>query len=162
MPGAYFISYSRVTSGDIALKLADDLAAGPPAFPVWLDKRELKSGQDWDEQIVEALRSCEALLFLMTPDSVSAKSECKREWTRALRYKKAVIPLLFEINAELPYRLEPRQYVDFTGDYTAAIARLRKDLTWRSSPEGVLHTLRNDLRTPSGLWLAPRKINGRG
>jgi tetratricopeptide (TPR) repeat protein len=144
MPAFYFVSYSRVDDKP-ALKLADELGAGPPVLRVWLDRRELKSGQDWDEQIVEALRSCEALLFLMTPDSVSPKSECKREWTRALQYKKPVIPLLLDPKAELPYRLEPRQYVDFTGDYTAAIARLRKDLTWRSSAEGVLHTLRERL-----------------
>jgi hypothetical protein len=155
MPGSYFISYSRVKSGEMAVKLADDLAAGPPAFPVWLDRRELKSGQDWDEQIVEALRSCEGLLFLMTRDSVTGQSECKKEWTRALKYKKPSIPLLFEREAELPYRLEPRQYVDFTGDYAAAIARLRKDLTWRSSPEGVKRS-KNGSRTLSGIWLASR------
>jgi tetratricopeptide (TPR) repeat protein len=146
MPGAYFISYSRVDGDKAALKLADELTAGPPPLHAWFDQRELKAGPDWDEQIVEALSSCEALLFLMTPDSVSPKSECKREWTRALKCKKPVIPLLFDSEAELPYRLEPRQYVDFTGDYAAAVAQLRKALTWRSSPEGVLHTLKERLQ----------------
>jgi hypothetical protein len=37
----FVISYSAVDGRDFALKLADDLAAGPPSFPVWVDKRDI-------------------------------------------------------------------------------------------------------------------------
>jgi tetratricopeptide (TPR) repeat protein len=141
----YFISYSRADGEALALELADQLAAGPPSIDVWLDRRRLQPGVDWDEQLVEALRSCEGVLFVMTSDSVSPKSECKREWTRALKYKKPVIPLLFEADAELPYRLEPREYIDFACDYKAGLARLREHIRWRATPEGVLHTLEERL-----------------
>ena len=95
-----------------------------------------------DQQIEDALRTCAGLLFLMTGDSVHAKSECRHEWTRALRYEKPIIPLLFEPDAEMPLRLEPRQYLDFTGDYKQPLARLREHMRWRSSPEGVLQGLK--------------------
>jgi tetratricopeptide (TPR) repeat protein len=141
----YFISYSRADGEAFALELADQLTAGPPTIDVWLDRRRLQPGVDWDEQLVQALRSCEGVLFVMTSDSVSGKSECKREWTRALKYKKPIIPLLFEADAELPYRLEPREYIDFTQGYEAGLARLREHVRWRVTPEGVLHTLEERL-----------------
>ena len=94
------------------MRLADELAGGPPAFPVWLYKRSIRPGAPWDQQVVEAIRGCEALLFLMSQDSVRDDSTCKPEWVRALRYKKPVIPLLLDENAEPPLLLETRQHVD--------------------------------------------------
>jgi hypothetical protein len=38
----YFISYSPVDGEDIALKLGDQLVAGPPSIPVWLAARNLQ------------------------------------------------------------------------------------------------------------------------
>jgi hypothetical protein len=141
----YFICYSRSDGEDIALTLADQLSAGPPSIAVWLDRRRIQPGIDWDEQIVKALRDCAAVLYVMTRDSVSSTSECKREWTRGLKYNKPIIPLLFQQEAEMPFRLEPRQYVDFTHGFDAGLARMREHVRWRATPEGVLHTLRERL-----------------
>ncbi len=141
----YFICYSRRDGEDIALTLADQLAAGPPSVPVWLDRRNLQPGIDWDEQIVGALRGCAGVLYVMTKDSVRPNSECKREWTRGLKYTKPVIPLMFHREAEMPFRLEPRQYIDFTHGSDAGLARLREHVRWRATPEGVLHTLKERL-----------------
>jgi tetratricopeptide (TPR) repeat protein len=142
----YFICYSRRDGEKIALTLADQLAAGPPSIPVWLDRRTLQPGIDWDEQIVEALRESAGILYVMTKDSVSPNSECKKEWTRALKYKKAIIPLLLDKEAEMPFRLEPRQYIDFTHDFGAGLARLREHLRWCATPEGLLHTMKERLK----------------
>ena len=141
----YFICYSRRDGEDIVLTLADQLAAGPPSIPVWLDRRNLQPSIDWDEQIVAALRACAGVLYVMTIDSVRPNSECKREWTRGLKYNKPVIPLLFDKDAEMPFRLEPRQYVDFTHGTEAGLARLREHIRWRATPDGVLHTLKERL-----------------
>ena len=45
----------------------------------------------------------------------------------------------------MPFRLDPRQHIDFTGDFTSALARLRGHLHWLISPEGILHALRDRL-----------------
>jgi tetratricopeptide (TPR) repeat protein len=140
-----FISYSSVDAFEFAFELCDSLLAGPPPIPVWLDKREVKPGQDWDEQIVEAIRTCDSLIFLMTSDSVEPKSVCKLEWTRALRYKKAIVPILLQPEAEMPFRLGSRQWIDFTSDFDTGLAKLRKHLRWLSSPEGVLESLKDRL-----------------
>ena len=145
MPRHHFISYSNADAEEFAHKLARQLQAGPPPLPVWLDDVEIKPGQDWDDQIVDALRDCRTLLFVMTPDSVVPTSGCKKEWTRALKYKKPIIPLLLNAKAEMPFRLEPRQYIDFTGNFKTGLARLRNHLIWMDSPEGELHTLNERL-----------------
>jgi tetratricopeptide (TPR) repeat protein len=138
----FFVSYSTVDATEFVLMLADDLAAGPPSYPVWVDKRSLRPGEDWDEQVVEALRTCRGLLFVLTRDSAGPDSGCKQEWVRALKYKKPVIPLRLHPDAELPFRLGSREFIDFSGGYSGALAQLRKHLAWTSTPAGVLHELR--------------------
>jgi tetratricopeptide (TPR) repeat protein len=157
MSGPHFISYAPTEALDFVLHLADVLAAGPPSIPVWLDKRALQPGRDWDEQLGEAIRDCASLLFVMTPDSVEDSSVCKAEWTRALRYKKPVVPIKLHRDADLPYRLGGRQFIDFTGPFEPALARLRQHLVWLASPAGALQVLQDrlvdaqrDLRRASG------------
>ena len=138
----FFVSYSTVDAADFVLKLADELVAGPPTYRVWVDKRDLRPGEDWDEQIVEALRACRGVLFVLTEDSVDPNSVCKPEWVRALKYKKPVIPLRLRPDVEVPFRLGSRQFIDFSGDFVRALAELRKHLAWTSTPEGTLEELR--------------------
>jgi len=143
MAGHHFLSYSRFDAKEIAIRLVDELRAKQPSFYLWLDKRDIEPGKDWDEQVVEAIRSCDSLVFVMTQDSVQAQSGCKPEWTRALKYKKPIVPLLLAKDAEMPFRLGSRQYIDFTGDFETAMAKLRLHLKWLGSPEGVLQLLKD-------------------
>ena len=105
MTGHHFISYSGVDAREFAFKLHDALEAGPPHVPAWLDRRDITPGRDWDTEIEEAIRDCASLLFVMSEDSVEDRSVCKLEWTRALRYKKPIVPLLYHRGAVLPFRL---------------------------------------------------------
>jgi hypothetical protein len=142
MADHFFISYSAVDGKDFSLKLADELAVGPPTVPIWVDKRNLRPSEDWDEQIVEGIKSCKGMIFVMTEDSVQPLSVCKNEWGRALRYKKPIIPLLVHRDAELPFRLGSREYIDCTGSFDTALARLRRHLFWMDIPAGQLQALR--------------------
>jgi len=142
MPVHHFISYSTIDALDFALRLCDALAAGPPSFSLWLDKRQLRPGEDWDEQLAEAIRACESIIFVMTRDSVQPACTCKQEWTRGLKYKKPVIPIRLHADAELPFRLEPRQFIDFTSNFETGLARLRNHLQWLASPAGALQALK--------------------
>src|SRR5215472_13680363 len=145
MSGCYFVSYSRVDAEAFARQLADELVAGPPSYEVWLDVRDARPGPDWDTQIRDAIQACRGVLFLMTADSVRDHSVCKTEWVWALKYKKPVIPLRVEADAELPFRLSSREYLDFSGDFDVGLARLRTYLGWVGSPEWELQDLRNQL-----------------
>ncbi len=66
-------------------------------------------GMEWDVQIDDGLKSCKLLLFVMTTDSTNEKSVCKQEWSRALSYKKLVIPILLHPSINTPFRLGDRQ-----------------------------------------------------
>jgi tetratricopeptide (TPR) repeat protein len=142
MSESFFISYSSVDSADFAIKLADELESGPPSILVWLDKRDLRLGEDWDEQIAEAIRTCKGMIFVMSIDSVRPDSVCKNEWVRALKYKKPLIPILLTPDVEVPFRLGSREYTDFTESFDPALARLRKQLIWMDSPAGQLQALK--------------------
>jgi tetratricopeptide (TPR) repeat protein len=147
----HFISYSSADAREFALRLCAELEGGEPPRPVWLDRRDIRPGQDWDEAIAEAVKTCLSLLFVMTPDSVEDCSECKREWSYALRYKKPVIPLKLHPGAETPFRLGTRQHIDFThtpesdGGFGPSLARLREHLAWLGSPAGALQSLKDRL-----------------
>ena len=142
MPHHHFISYSGVDGLEFALKLCDDLQSGPPSFEAWLDKRRLQSGAaDWDKQLEEAIRDCESLIFVMTADSVEDESVCKNEWVQALKYKKPILLVRFHATAGPPFRLNSRQFIDFTGNFETGLARLRKDLQNLTSPRGVLQAM---------------------
>ena len=145
MTDHHFISYSNADAAEFALWLADELTAGPPPYHVWLDKRDLRAGRDWDEQIDEALRKCETLLYVMTRDSVDPTSVTKQEWSRVLRYGKPIVPLRLHADAELPFRLANRQYIDFSRDRQVGLAQLRQYLAWLSGPEGQLQIMKDQL-----------------
>ena len=112
------------------------MEAGPPSIPVCLDTRDIQTGEDWDEAIARALIACDSLLFIITRDSAENESMCKHEWTHPLKYKKPVIPIKLHSDAEMTFRLVPRQHIDFTHTldsditFNMTLARLRRHLDW--------------------------------
>ena len=142
MKDHYFISYSSADGKDFAMRLTDRLIGGPPSYAAWLDVRELRASSDWDRQVRDAIRESQALLFVMTADSVRDDSRCKDEWVWALRHKKPIVPLKFVSKAELPFQLGARQYIDFTVGFDVGLARLRDEIDRLRSPDGALQELR--------------------
>lgn len=134
------------TGKEIALTLADQLTAGPPSISVWIDQRKLQPGIDPFAQVVQALRDCQGVVYLMTKDSVNSLCPCTQEWIQALKYKKPILPLMFHPDAELPFRLEPRELICFTETFDAGLARLREHVRWRATPQGELYTVNERLR----------------
>jgi tetratricopeptide (TPR) repeat protein len=141
-----FISYSNRDGAELAFNLADELLIGVPPIETWVDKTNIRVGARWTTEIDEAIDACETLLFLMTKDSVQPDSVCEDECTRALRFKKPIMPLLFMRGLVPPLLLGTRQYIDFTGSRQVAMAKLRIHLRWLQTPEGLLAQLRDRLK----------------
>jgi peptidylprolyl isomerase len=142
MNGHLFVSYSAIDAVDFALRLVDSLASDSPAYHLWIDQRDLRPGEDWDEQVEDAIRSSAALLFLLSEDSVRRGSVCKHEWGLALSCRKRIIPLRLHLDADLPFRLGARQFIDFSNSFNAGIHELRRHLLWMATPAGRLQDLR--------------------
>ena len=144
MEPSHFISYSPAEAHDFVVRVREELERGMPPIAVWHDKRDLRPGEEWDSQIDRAIRACATLIFVMTKDSVSDDSVCKPEWSRALKYRKPIVPLLLHTDADMPFRLDGRHYIDFA-DFDQAIVKLRQHLEWVKSPEGAAQALRQSL-----------------
>jgi tetratricopeptide (TPR) repeat protein len=142
----HFVSYSRTDGKAFVQDLVRELDNGLPPIRLWIDKQDLRLGQDWDDQLAAAIRECETFLFVMTEDSVAPGSTCKHEWTHALRYKKPIIPLHLDPTAEPPLRLNTRQWLEVSRDDLAQVsAALRRHWNWLSSPGGQLRLLEERL-----------------
>lgn len=85
-----FVSYSTRNS-EYAYKLADKLWT--QGFDVWIDNAELRSSDNWWESIVLALRSCNAVIVIMTPEAKQSKW-VQREVTLADNWNKPTFPVL--------------------------------------------------------------------
>jgi len=144
--GTHFICYSHVDGTEYADRLEAALESGNPPIKTWRDKTKLVSGaQTWRAQVDSALRDCDSLLFLMTPDSTRNESECLSEWECvAKQYRKPTVLLQMDQSAE-HYALRRYQHISFRGDFDALLAEVRTTLGRLFSPEGILDTTRFQL-----------------
>ena len=139
-----FISYSNTDGLDFTTKLVNELEGVYPFIKVWFDKRDMTSSEsDWDDQISSAVRSSKCLLFIMSVDSTAQSSNCKEEWTWALKYKKPVICIQIDKKAEDQFRLNSRQKIDFTSNFGMGMAQLRRSIARLDTQEGFLDELKH-------------------
>ncbi len=143
--GKHFLSYSHRDGAKFAFRLRDELLVGEPSIEAWIDAK-LNPGDRWPGALGDAVSDCETLLFVMTPDSVDPQSVCGDECSRAMRFKKPIVPLLFAPGLVPPFLLETTQYIDFTDSLEKGLARLRLHLGRLDSPEGQLDQLRQRMR----------------
>src|SRR5580704_19148865 len=118
-----FLSYARADK-EFALKLAEDLRSLGAAF--WMDQLELSGGARWDQAVEAALKSCSALLVVLSPASVQSNNVLD-EVHFALEQNKRVIPILCHI-CDIPLRLKRLHYIDFAVSYAGGFADLRGTL----------------------------------
>lgn len=114
-----FFSYARENS-KFVLKLAKDLRM--TGANIWLDQLDIEVGDRWDQSIHEALKNCETLLVILTPESVNSQNVMD-EVSYALEEGKQVMPILHS-KCDIPFRVRRLQRVDFTGDYKAGFTQL--------------------------------------
>lgn len=144
--GHCFISYSNADGLEFATKLATELEGGHPFIKVWFDKNEMSSsGDDWDEQISSAISNSKCLLFVMSVDSTGKGSNCKEEWTWALKCKRPVICLVIGEKFEEQFRLNNRQKIFFNSNFDAGLGQLKLALARLDSPQGELDELNHRL-----------------
>jgi hypothetical protein len=122
-----FLSYSRKDWEGFVSTLARDLAK--ESKKVWIDQDYIIGGDDWMDAIGEALQTCDTLLLVLSPDSISSKY-VKMEYRYFFRQDKPIIPILYQHVARMPFELATLHYVDFTkGDQAKSYQELLRVLS---------------------------------
>jgi hypothetical protein len=110
MPKKLFISYAHKDIGRVQ-PLAQDLQR--LGFEVWMDNRNLQAGDQWRQEITNAINQCEDFLLFLSDASVQS-ADVRRELDLASDKKKRLIPLLLEqvkIPASMQYQLAGIQWI---------------------------------------------------
>jgi len=92
------MSYSHKDK-EFALSVKQQLTAA--GFDVWLDTSKLEAGYQWKTHILEAIRTCSAMVVIATPNS-AASHWVMREISYAVEFDKLIIPLLAPQDEPLP------------------------------------------------------------
>lgn len=130
-PPQFFISYSRKDKV-FTEKLALDLKRR--GIDIWLDIHQIKPGESWSHQIGKALDQAQAMVLILSPDSL-ASANVDDEWNYYLDVKKMVLPVLIE-RCNIPFRLHKLQYINFIDNpYDVALNRLVSQLHTVVLPE---------------------------
>ncbi len=103
-----FISYSRKDEA-FAHRLAQSLS--DLGADIWIDVKAISAGTKWSRAIQQGLDTCDALIVVVSPDSM-ASTNVEDEWQYYLEQKKPVIPVLIR-PAKMHFQLNRIQYVDF-------------------------------------------------
>src|SRR5215210_3258531 len=96
-----FISHAYADT-DLARRVTDVLEES--GFQTWLDSQQILPGDNWGEKLAEALRESNAMVVLLTPDSLRS-SNISHDISYALgnkNYKDRLIPVVAASPEQLP------------------------------------------------------------
>src|SRR5688572_6493716 len=110
--GKVFLSYSR---NDI--ETVDQFVSSINQFgmEVWVDREDIKVGNSWRKEIVEAIDNCDAFVFMMSSNSV-ASTNVHKEIILAQDSGKPIYVVMLEVvrlPAEIRYQLAGLQFINF-------------------------------------------------
>lgn len=117
-PKEIFLSHSSVDR-KFANKIAEILRRH--GIPVWHGPSSIRGGQQWHDEIGNALERCDWFVILLSPNSMKS-AWVKRELVFALdetRYNKNIVPVLIRVckYQKLSWTFASYQLVDFTEDF---------------------------------------------
>jgi hypothetical protein len=118
-----FISYSSKDQ-DMAETICRALEVR--GHQCWISCRDVHPGQNFQEAIVQALRSAQVMLLVFTANANNS-DEIKKELVLAGRHRVTVVPIRVEDvapNDAFAYELATRQWIDLYSDWEKEIERL--------------------------------------
>jgi HEAT repeat protein len=165
--GHIFLSY-RGIEADFALQLAADLKNA--GVNLWMDRFEIKPGEDWRGSIQQAINDCAAIIAAVSPDYVVSEY-CLKELLRANDLKRPIFPVLLRsVEAkDWPFVIQGVQYVDFTnwrdeGAYRQHFDLLLKELRRKASgqigqvPDAETRYLNSLIAELKAYWGVPEYV----
>lgn len=133
-----FISYSRRDRAFVEATLLPALAQLEKH--VWIDLEDIPPASDWRERVLTGLAAANALIFVLSPDSL-ASAICAEELARAVELNKRLIPVLRRDIAGTPLSPELarsnwvylREEDDRDRGIALVVEALETDLEWRDA-----------------------------
>jgi formylglycine-generating enzyme required for sulfatase activity len=120
-----FISYSR-SDEPFARQLAASLSQ--MGADIWIDVEDIPAGLKWSSAIQQGLDTAEALIVIISPESMASRN-VEDEWQYFLDHQKPVVPVLLR-PAKIHFQLNRIQYIDFHQQpYEAALRQLYVELS---------------------------------
>lgn len=138
-----FISYNQADA-DFAAVLSNQIERA--GIDTWMDKGRLRPGQDWSDEIDQAILNAYALIAVMSPEAKSSEY-VTYEWSFALGAGMPVIPVLYKQTTLHP-RLARLHYLRFTDPSVRPWAELIDALKDVVSTSG-LYVVRAPRNAPS-------------
>lgn len=126
-----FISYASEDRPWVSQLSADLERDG---HETWLDRDDLLGGDNWRDEIVRAIRECDAMVVVLSQSSAASR-EVAREAEVADNIGKRIIPVVKEACNPLGMSLilSGKHWIDFsTGDYVGARGQLVAAITGRA------------------------------
>lgn len=128
-----FLSYSRTDWDDFVLGFVKQLRK--KGVKIWLDQTSIYGGEDWMDNVNAALKECEVLVLVMSPEALKSKY-VRMEYRYFFNKNKAIVPVLYKPVEDIPPELHATQYIDFTRPDTAvAYAQLLQALKRYTTPK---------------------------
>jgi TIR domain len=122
-----YLSYARPDQ-DLAKELYDSLQKA--GHEVWFDEYELDPGYVWGRRIDKALKTSQAMIVLISPDSMNSK-EVRREIGYALvtqNFAFRVLPVYVKPTDHVPGYLNKLKGVHVGADHGKAIRQVKAAL----------------------------------
>lgn len=129
-----FISYST-SDTDFADVLRSRLESA--GHTVWIDRGRISGGTDWRLEIDEGLERADAVIVVMTPSARNSEYVAY-EWANALGRGRRVVPPLVLEPTDLPARLAPLHYLDFSNPRQRPWEDLQTALAGRVDPAAMV------------------------
>ena len=127
--GQVFVSYSR-RNKEIVDRIVGELDGAD--MDVWIDREDIKAGNSWRVQIVQAIDTCDAFVLMLSAHSAISENVHK-EINLAQDSKRKTFVLLLEriqLPAEIRYQLAGLQFIDVEElGYEEAVQRLIETVT---------------------------------
>jgi FixJ family two-component response regulator len=123
-----FISYSRGDWDQYVKPLIDRLTA--EGLDVWIDQDLLRGGQDWLDQINEALYDCQVMVLCLSPEALES-IYVRMEYRYFFHEKKPILPLICK-ETRLPAELRNIQHLPYS-QFDLLVAQLKQLLGSESS-----------------------------
>lgn len=97
-----------------------------------MDRLSIRPGQDWQDSIDSAIRTCTHMLVLLSAAS-NGSDEVEAEWAFAKDLGKVIVPILIE-DVEVPYRLRKHQHVRYIDDLDSQLKQVLPVLPREEAP----------------------------